>query len=685
MRRQVLDARGLRLVSLIALVAALAGTAGAAARVEQRGPTWILENGRLRVVVDAQAGALAVTDKAANHEWKQMAKKAGQQAPRFRNVRSKGEPPCGLSFEGDFGWTQGKPSTLLVTLTLPDESSDLRVEADMADRKAAVEYLPFLEPLVLDTPQAALAVADYCNGHLYPLSAKPRLHKWFSMSRLDMPWVGVCDGAKGLGYAIIVETADDGAIEVKPRREGDKELSAPQVLWTACRKQFAYPRRLVYHFASQGGYVALAKRYREYAKAQGLIVPFSEKLKRNPNLARLFGAPDVWGDASLKFARAAKAAGVEKMLIHGRTSPEDMKAIKELGYLTSEYDNYTDVFGLKPGQEVDATHDRVPENVVLNADGKRMTAWLTFDKKQQYMKRCPSFWVPSAKVVVPKALEKHPFVGRFIDVTTAEDLYECYDPQHPLTRSQKRQCGVDLLGYVRSLGLVVGGEHGIWWAVPQVDYIEGMMSGGSYSWPAGHLIRPKSKDQQFSGPWGDKYGTFDDYAKWGVGHEVRVPLWELVFHDCVVSTWYWGDSSDFLLAAAPEVTAKKDAFNVLYGTIPLLWAGKEGSWDSAREVFLRTYRNTCKSHEAVAGAEMTHHEFVTPDRAVQRTRFSDGTEAVVNFGPKPYSAQLGGKTYVLPENGFAVRGPRIEQSLAVVNGRNETSIQAGSFRYRDAK
>ncbi len=74
MRRQVLDARGLRLVSLIALVAALAGTAGAAARVEQRGPTWILENGRLRVVVDAQAGALAVTDKAANHEWKQMAK-----------------------------------------------------------------------------------------------------------------------------------------------------------------------------------------------------------------------------------------------------------------------------------------------------------------------------------------------------------------------------------------------------------------------------------------------------------------------------------------------------------------------------------------------------------------------------------------------------------------------------------
>ncbi len=36
------------------------------------------------------------------------------------------------------------------------------------------------------------------------------------------------------------------------------------------------------------------------------------KLKKNTNLKRLFGAPDVWGNASLAFAREAKAAGVEK-------------------------------------------------------------------------------------------------------------------------------------------------------------------------------------------------------------------------------------------------------------------------------------------------------------------------------------------------------------------------------------
>jgi len=669
----------------VALAVALAGIATAATRVAQQGDRWLVENSRLSVMVDPGRGTLTVNDTLAHHVWQQRPATEHKGKPKFRNVRTAGEPPQGVSFEADMGWTHGKPNTLTVTLKLPGEGSDLSVEADMPQRATAIEWLPFLEPFILDSPQAVLAVADYSNGHLYPLTTKPVAHKWFATSRLDMPWVGVCDLERGYGYAIIVETSDDGVIEVKPTGAGGKGPAAPHVMWTPCKKEFAYPRRLLYHFSARGGYVALAKRYREYARQNGLVVPFAEKLKKNPRLVRLFGAPDVWGNATLKFARAAKAAGVEKMLIHGRSSPQEMKAVNDLGYLTSEYDNYTDILPLKPNGDVDSSHDRIPEHVVLKADGKRMSAWLTFDKKEQFMKRCPALWVPSAKVVVPKVLKTHPFVGRFIDVTTAEDLYECYDPAHPLTRGQKRECGTALLGYVRALGLVTGGEHGIWWAVPYVDYIEGMMSGGHYSWPAGHLLRPKSKDQQFSGPWGEKYGKFADYAEWGIGHEHRAPLWELVFHDCVVSTWYWGDSSDFLLAAAPEVTPKKDAFNILYGTIPLLWASREGSWDSARDVFLRTYRNTCKLHEAIAGTEMLSHEFITADRAVQRTRFSDGTEAIVNFGEKAYEARLGGKTYMLPQNGFAVKGPRIEQSLALVDGRPVTTIHAGEYRYCDRK
>jgi hypothetical protein len=613
---------------------------------------WKIENSRLAVILDTDARTFRVRDKAARHDWAQ---------PLAASIREVTAGAGGMAFEAP-------PLRVKLTLAGPD----LFVEADMADRAAKIDNLPFLAPFTLESAQGALVIADYSNGHLYPLDLKPFPRRQFQLGSIDMPWLGVVDLGKGLGYAIIVETPDDGSFEMVTQGA----FSAPRVVWMASKREFRYPRRMFYHFSPRGGYVALAKRYRAYAKQTGLLVTFAEKLKKNPNIRRLFGAPDVWGNPTLEFARQAKAAGVEKMLIHTSPSvarrtgitPEEMKEINRLGYLTSTYDNYTDVVALEPGREVDETHDRVPENIVLRADGTRMPAWLTWDKKQ-FMKRCPAVFLPAAKIVIPRDLAIFPYLGRFIDVTTAEGLYECFDENHPLTRTAKREVNVEFLNYVRSLGLVTGGEHGRWWAVPQLDYLEGMMSGGSYSWPAGYLRRPKTKEEEFTEPSGRKLPRFAEYEKWGIGHQYRVPLWELVFHEAIVTTWYWGDSNDFLLQAAPEVTAKKDAFNILYGTMPMLWANKQGSWEADREMFLRTYRNTSKVHEAVAGAEMLTHEFVTADRAVQRTRFADGTEVVVNFGPAPYTARLGGKSYELGANGFAVKGPRIEQSSATSMSR----------------
>lgn len=634
-----------------------------------------LESPSLRVSIDPQAGTLDVLEKQSGQRWFSAHSRKPGGEPRFRGLSRSGDA---LSFEADFGATDKRPNTVRVTMRLAGEG-DLAVEADMADRGAALKPFVFLDPLVTDSANAALVVADYSNGHLYSANTNKPARAYFSLSRMDMPWIGVCDTARGIGYMIIVETSDDGSLACPSFPVAGRDFAAPEIHWGPSKGAFAYSRKLIYHFVPRGGYVAMAKRYRTYARQQGLIVPLAEKLKKNPNLERLFGAPDVWGDGSLRFAREAKAAGVDKMLIHGRAAPEDMKAINDLGYLTSEYDNYTDVTPLATNAAPDSSHDRIPENVVLKADGQRMTAWLTFDKKLQYMKRCPARWVETAKQVVPKLLAKQPFLARFVDVTTAEDLYECYDPAHPLTRGQKRQCGEELLAFMRSQNLVIGGEHGIWWGVPQQDYIEGMMSGGYASWPAGHLIHPKTKADAFPG-----YGTWENYERYGIGHATRLPLWELVFHDCVVSTWYWGDASDYLLLAAPETTPKKDAFNILYGTIPLLWANAEGSWPKHRDVFLRTYRNTCKLHEAVACAELLSHEWLTPDRAVQRTRFSDGTEVVVNFGEAPCDATVGGKAFRLPQNGWAVKGPKIEQSLALEGGRAVTTIRTAGYYFSDA-
>ena len=441
----------LREMRLLALAASMAIPSLAAA------PVRTIENRYLRVSVDSGAGEITVLDKTARHEWKQSRPAGASRG--FRDLAQ--TPGNSLSFTADLAGRGGRTWPALVKLSLTPAASDLVAEVDMADRSVQLEYVAFLEPWVLDSPSGALAVADYADGHLYPLNLRPLPKNRFTLDNIDMPWVGVCDVDRGFGYALIADTPDDGYIEMQA--VPGAQVSAPRLVWTGSHRQFRYPRRAIYHFAAKGGYVALAKRYREYARKLGVLTPFTEKLKQNPNLTRLFGAPDVWGDSTLSFAREAKAAGVEKMLQHTSgsegvrrgVSAEDMKAINALGYLSSTYDIYADVLPLEAGQEATPHLDRVPDNVVLRADGQRMTAWLTWDKKQ-YMKRCPALWLDVARLVIPRDLALFPYIGRFIDVITAEGLYECFDQRHPLTRTAKREANVAMLA-IRALAGAGGG------------------------------------------------------------------------------------------------------------------------------------------------------------------------------------------------------------------------------------
>ena len=654
-----------RLHFFILALLALASPA-VAAEVRHEAGRWTIEDARLRVVVIADQGRFEVTDKAGGVTYRPP----DDRGAAFRDVTAIDN---GVAFVADF-WARGKKAPTRVRLTVAGTPGDLHVEADRADRSDALEMMTSLPPLAIVDPKSTpvLAVADYSDGHLYPLDLDPFPARWHDGGRMDMPWVGVCDLERGAGYDLILDTAEDAVVECKSYKVGDRKLSLPTVSWHGSRGKFAYPRTFRYRFVDRGGHVALAKAYRALAKEQGLLVTLAEKVKANPNVAKLFGATDVWGGGA-SLAKQAKEAGIDRLLVQGRFSAPQIQAINDLGDLSSEYDNYTDVEPVRPGKDVDSNHDLIPDHVVLQSNGARMKAWLTYDKKTQFMKRCPAFWVPSAEKVIPKVLAERPYNGRFIDVTTAEGLYECEDPAHPLTKLEKRRCGEKLLNYVRSKNLVVGGEHGIWWAVPYADYFEGMMSSNPhFAWPAGHLVRPKNRTEKYA----VGVNTWEAYDKHGIGHETRVPLWELVFHDCVVSTWYWGDSSDFLLQLDPTNQDRKDAFNILYGTMPMLWANREGGWQKDRARAVRTCKVVGAVHRAIATGEMISHEFVTPDRTLQRTRWCDKTEIVVNFGKQPATVLVAGQSHTLPANGFIAHGPKVHVAFELVDGRPVTNVSA---------
>lgn len=77
-------------------------------------------------------------------------------------------------------------------------------------------------------------------------------------------------------------------------------------------------------------------------------------------------------------------------------------------------------------------------------------------------------------------------------------------------------------------------------------------------------------------------------VKFQLGHTYRLPLWELVYHDCVVSHWYWGDYNNKL----PSLWDKRDLFNVLYGTPPMFMFDR-ALWQAQKARFVQSYQNTC--------------------------------------------------------------------------------------------
>lgn len=655
---------------------------------------WGIENQKIRVVVDESQGSISVLDKTAKVTWKQPLNTMHM----FNNIHiTSGVDE--ITFDTVLGYTGSRPNNVTVTMSVPADSNQLVIEADMGDRSTRCDGFDFLEPFVLDTPKSCIAIADYCDGHLYPADIAS-FPFWdlgsYNVNLLDMPWVGLCDLDSGLGYSVIIDTSDDATL--KCIKYGSRR--APLVHWEPQLGRFGYKRKLIYNFASSGGYVALAKAYRSYLQANGGLVTMEQKAQANPNIRKLYGAPLVWDYSDYIDGKEMKAAGVDKAVHHvwNWTDPgnkySSSSAIaagviandNNLGYLTEEYDQYYDAYPYSGSNNTPSSlYDQYPDHMAMDSNLTVRNGW--YGAFGQMYRRCPSFYQAAAQNVIPPRLQSLPMNSRYMDVHTALEIQECYDPDHMKSRTQWKQDNLNILNYVRGLKLVLGGEHGKWWAIPYVDMFDGVMSSVGWPWNSAHPTTYGQTDYGTNGKVADD--AWQKYESWGsVSYANRAPLWELVFHDCAVAHWYPDDSTDWTVSmtgGGEWYQARKDAINVLYGTPATFFnCGSDGSWYLQRQAFLDSYRDTCKPHEVLADKEMVSHFFLTGDHSVQKTTWSDGTVSVVNFGSGDYSVMIDGVTYVLPTNGFVVKGPKIEESRVRSNGSIVTTINMSGYHFTDA-
>jgi hypothetical protein len=524
------------------------------------------------------------------------------------------------------------PDDLHLTATVSLDATAPELTLTLAGKGPVTVPVAYPQPFV--TKSGTGLVVPLNEGILYPVddaTVSPMSLVTYGGHGICMPWYGVTNSHSGAGVMTLIETPNDAHIDIARQTNGPLYI-AP--FWEESQGAFAYARQLKYVFFSKGGYVAQAKRYRRYAQATGLFKTLAQKRRENPNVDRLIGAVDVWNWDMNKVAlcREMQSLGMTHVLWSSSGSPSEETQINALGFLTSRYDIYQDVW--PPDAPNTLHHEGWPQDLVWLPDGDWMHGWADIEKHPDETQTVYQGGVINserglarAEQEIPPDLKTTPYLCRFLDTTTASPFREDYNPSHTLTRTQDRRYKMDLLKFCsQQMHLVVGSETGIDPAVPYVDYFEGMMSLGPYRLPdAGYDMM------------GYRTPT-PDFLKFQVGPEYRIPLWELVYHDCVVADWYWGDSTN----KAPEVWPTRDLYNILYGTPPLFMFDRT-IWEQERVHFAQTYKNVCPLVRRLGYTEMLSHEFLSPDHAIQRTQWSDGTEIVVNFGALDYRLP-GGQT-----------------------------------------
>ncbi|HXP63681.1 MAG TPA: hypothetical protein VN829_24460, partial [Dongiaceae bacterium] len=326
----------------------------------------VVTNQWLAVTLVTATGALSARDQRTGRNWTQKPPAAGLLVEdasaqgsqiRMRLVHA----PSGLELTG----------RLELAADVPEFVLELTAAGEM--------HSPLGYPYPFETAPGDYLVVPMNEGISYPVEDRSApLHRLITYGGhgICMAFWGVTDGQGG--QMAIFETADDAAIRMS--RVDGRLVIAPE--WEPQKRAFGYTRRLRYVFLDRGGHVAMAKRYRAFARQMGLLKTLEEKRRANPNVDLLMGAVNVWcwDRDAVSLVKEMQAAGIERILWSNQQSPESLRALNDLGVLTSRYDIYQDV--MDPGQfpklrgvHPDWTTAAWPNDLILGPDGQWIKGW----------------------------------------------------------------------------------------------------------------------------------------------------------------------------------------------------------------------------------------------------------------------------------------------------------------------
>lgn len=460
-----------------------------------------------------------------------------------------------------------------------------------------------------------------------------------------MPWFGqVKDRA---GYIAICEQPWNAAYYTEHPAEGP--YTHVGIRWEPSLGKMDYRRVMKYSFVKDCDYNDLCKIYRNYVIEKGRFKSLAEKAVKTPSIDQLIGSaflhkgiktqvmtnsdfydaenPDKNNHLTPFSVRTEEIKkfhelGVEKLYLHldGWAEPGydnqhpdylpacekagGWKAMKELsdtmhecGYLFGIHDQYRDYYyAAKTFDENFAT--RLADGTIPSH-----ARWAGGPQTYLCATQAPFYVKRNFTEIMDNGIKLD---CAYLDVFTCNEGDECSHPWHKMTRRECYEYRNACFEYLLSKGILPSSEEVNDWAIPSLVFCH-------YAPYDFMLDRPGSP----------KKG-------------IPVPLFNLVYHDCLIEPWMMdkvSEEEDYMLYA------------VLNGGAPYLvrdgaYQNTDGSFAGGVEITIEDQIKRCKVvsdlHEKVAKCEMVRHEMVDGNPEVQRTTFADGTVVTVDFQAQTY-------------------------------------------------
>lgn len=463
-------------------------------------------------------------------------------------------------------------------------------------------------------------------------------------------WGRVCDGN---AFTAIVETPYDASIY---SCYGKRLSFLNSVYWQTSLGTLSYERKLRLYFHSNGDYNTIAKTYRSYLVENNLLVTLNEKIKANPNIRNIIGAPvlhhkifskineksqfyDKKGSNEILCAtfgeraeqmKKLKELGLEKLYIHtdgwGKNGYDNdhpyilppceqaggwdgLKALadtcRKLGYVFALHDQYRDYYYDSP------VFDK--NKAITNADGSNPYCSIWDGGEHTYL--CSSFALDFVKKTYGELAEHNIDVqGAYLDVFAIMQGDECFHAEHPVTREESIKFRAKCFDYLNEKGLVTSSEEP---GIQLLNHLALVHHGP-------HALRPQENGKPIGIP---------------------IPLCNLVFHDCIIIPWNWfnnwgipkGEDGDLycaLNAGMPYLHPYGNSLKKI-GTDNRT-ADIELMSDEKLRMEIERVNPLCRLQKKLYDKEMLKHEFLG-NYHKQRATYSDGTIITIDLNKNTYT------------------------------------------------